>query len=137
MPTVGGMPLIAVDFQGADATIWRPGPGRSIMDGPRNGNWCGGNWSGGQVPSLNGGKDGTAKPMDSMDSCCMQHDFCYEKCDKVPASQHKACLKKCDATLVGCLQSLNKDCTKWAQPPRKGTESDSESYRDNAIRLFR
>lgn len=75
--------------------------------------------------------------MDSLDSCCKTHDLCYESCEKGPPSLHKTCIKKCDAGLVGCLKDLSDDCRKWPKPPRKGTEDDSNSYRNHAISLFK
>ena len=44
---VEGNPLMYTDSRGLDATIWWPGPDRSYSDGPRNGYWGGGKWSGG------------------------------------------------------------------------------------------
>jgi len=133
---VSQKPLMSSDPWGLDETIWRPGPGRGMGDGPRNGNWCGGNWSGGKVPSMNGGKDGSAPPLDSLDSCCNVHDNCYSKCEKLPKGLQDACFIKCDRELVGCLKGLDDDCTKWPNPPRKNTEGDSQTYRDDAMRIF-
>ena len=134
---VDGIPLLFADPFGLDRTIWRGGPGRWMFsDGPRNGNWCGGDWSGGKVPSQNGGKDGTLPPLDSVDSCCNVHDNCYAKCEKSPKGLQDACYIKCDRELVGCFRSLDDDCTKWPNPPRKNTEGDSQLYRDDAMRLF-
>jgi RHS repeat-associated protein len=135
---VGGNPLSFADPTGLDKTYWRSPSGRNSWDGgPRNGNWCGGNWSGGQVPSANGGKDGPAPPLDSMDSCCMVHDQCYAKCEALPkGSTQEACLITCDQSLTQCLKKLNDDCTRWPNPPKQGTESDSQQYRDDAIRIF-
>ncbi|HZS67380.1 MAG TPA: Ig-like domain-containing protein [Burkholderiales bacterium] len=133
---VEGKPLQFADPFGLDRTIWRPGPGRNVADGPRNGNWCGGNWSGGLAPSANHGKDGTAPPQDSLDDCCMAHDQCYEKCEQLPKQLQKACMIACDRDLLDCLGKLDDDCTKWPRPPRAGTEGDSQTYRDDATRLF-
>ena len=130
-------PLRFSDPLGLDRTTWIGGANRWGMGGgPRNGNWCGGDWSGGQMPSAHGGKDGTAKPMDSLDTCCMKHDQCYSGCENVPLSARGACIANCDRSLVGCLKDLNDDCSKWASPPRKGTEGDSQMYRDDTIRWF-
>ena len=134
---VSGNPLQTGDLFGLDRTIWAGGPGRwMLMDGPRNGNWCGGNWSGGKVPSQNGGKDGTLPPMDSLDSCCKLHDNCYSTCERLPNAIQYSCYIKCDREMVGCLKHLDDDCTKWPSPPRMGTEGDSQVYRDDAMRLF-
>ncbi len=132
------MPIAKFDPFGLDETVWMPGRGRSIAGGPRNGNWCGGNWSGGQVPSLNRGQDGPRGPVDSLDRCCMVHDSCYSQCDRYPEKNvREACLINCDRGLVTCLRNLNDDCTKWSEPPRPRTESDSQWYRDDAMRVFR
>ncbi len=134
---VEARPLRYTDPFGLDRTIVPPGPGRSVSDGPRNGNWCGGNWSGGQVPSLNGGRDGTATPTDSLDQCCMVHDLCYGRCEKIQEKNARsACMNACDRDLVKCLRDLNDDCTKWPKPPHSRTEADSQIYRDDATRWF-
>lgn len=134
---VGNDPISKFDAFGLDETVWMPGRGRSISDGPRNGNWCGGNWSGGQVPSLNRGQDGPRGPVDSLDRCCMVHDRCYAKCDRYPEKNvRETCLINCDGGLVRCLRDLDDDCTRWAEPPRPRTESDSQWYRDDALRHF-
>jgi RHS repeat-associated protein len=134
---VSSNPLAYSDPYGLDRTVWRGGPGRSAFsDGPRNGNWCGGDWSGGQVPSRNQGRDGGLPPMDSLDSCCMAHDNCYGKCRNLAKGVQQNCFIKCDRGLVTCLTKLDDDCTKWPNPPRKGTEVDSQFYRDDAIRIF-
>jgi RHS repeat-associated protein len=135
---VEGRPIDSSDLFGLDRTIWWPfGEGRNITDnGPRNGNWCGGNWSGGQVPSMSGGRDGTAPPLDSLDKCCMVHDKCYGRCDALPKGLQKSCRITCDRAAVRCLRSLDDDCTKWQEPPRAGTEADSQIYRDDMMRLF-
>ncbi len=135
---VGGNPVSYVDPLGLDRTIWSSPPGRnSLVEGPRNGNWCGGNWSGGVVPSANGGRDGTAPAVDGMDSCCKVHDQCYAKCDALPkGAEQEACRVACDRPFVQCLKRLDNDCTKWSSPPRQSTESDTQQYRDDAIRIF-
>jgi RHS repeat-associated protein len=130
-------PLELIDRWGLDATVWPPGPGRSVSDGARNGNWCGGNWSGGQVPSLNGGKDGTKPPVDSLDRCCMAHDQCFGNCDAIPAKGPKnKCMYDCNRDFVGCMQRLGDNCSKWPEPPRSGTEGDTQRYRGIATWYF-
>ncbi|MBJ7312914.1 RHS repeat-associated core domain-containing protein [Rugamonas sp. CCM 8940] len=121
---VGGNPLGYTDPFGLDATIWSPGPGRSLRDGPRNGNWGGGRWSGG----VSGGGTGTAPPTDSGDACYMRHDQCYDS--NTPRAT-------CDRRLVDELRALPNDPRQWPVPPRPGTEGDTRRYRDNAILLFR
>jgi len=120
---VGGNPVSYVDPRGLDKTIWSPGPGRSIADGPRNGNWGGGKWSGG-VP---GGGTGTAPPLDSADACYMRHDQCYDS---------GAAKKSCDTKLASELKALPADPRQWPMPPRPGTESDTVQFKNGAIFLF-
>jgi RHS repeat-associated protein len=135
---VEARPLNYSDPFGLDRTIWSSGTGRSMSEGPRNGNWCGGNWSGGQVPSLHGGREGPHGPVDSLDGCCMVHDRCYERCEKVQEKNaRKACMiTECDRVLVKCLSDLDNDCTRWPERPRAGTEGDSQTFRDDAMRYF-
>jgi uncharacterized protein RhaS with RHS repeats len=121
---VGGDPVSYVDPEGLDKTVWSPGIGRSVADGPRNGNWGGGKWSGGVA----GGATGTAPPLDSADACYMRHDQCYDS---------GASKKSCDAKMVDELRSLAKDPRTWAMPPRPGTERDTIRYLSGAIFLFK
>ena len=116
-------PLGWIDPMGLDETTWR------IPFGPKNGNWGGMCWSGGK--SCTSDTPGTAPPLDSGDRAYMNHDKCYEK-----AGGNISCVKKCDKKLVDELKSLPEDSKKWPEPPRKGTEGDSESYRRSAIRHF-
>jgi hypothetical protein len=64
------------------------------------------------------------------------HDDCYSKCEKLPKGFQDACFIKCDRELVACTKGLDDDCTKWTNPPRKNTESDSQNYRDDVMRIF-
>ena len=135
---VGGRPLVRIDVLGLDETIWRPGPGRKLGDGPRNGNWCGGNWSGGWAPSIHDGQSGPRPPVDGLDDCCMAHDKCWDACDRLPpGAPREACvIGGCDKAFVKCLVDLGDDCTVWQRPPRLKTASDSQVFRDDAIRYF-
>lgn len=100
--------------------------GRSLVsDGPTNGNWGGGNWSGGLGPGQIGP---VAPPLDSGDACYMSHDQCYGSCGRT---------KQCDQDLRVCLGKLPEDSRKWLNPPRIGTEGDSERYRRGALIIFR
>jgi hypothetical protein len=131
------------DPTGLDSTHWG-GDGRCVLDGPRNGNWCGKNWSGGRNPRRNGGTSGGALPLDSLDDCCMAHDNCWVVCDTQPTSGVPAadtsnrarCRRECDRTFVRCLNQLDGDCRNWPNRPRRGTEDDSNSYRRSAIEWF-
>jgi RHS repeat-associated protein len=125
---VDSNPLSYIDPMGLDRTIWNPpGPGRSRTDGPRNGNWGGKNWSGG-APA---GAGGTAAPTDSGDECYMRHDQCWGRC-----AGDRACMRACDYDLNDELGRLPRDSTQWPRPPRRGTERDSETFRDRARSFF-
>lgn len=122
-------PVNWIDPSGLDATSWG-GDGRSIGDGPKNGNWGGGNWSGGWNPNKHGGIDGPAAPMDSGDESYMYHDICYGKatsdCEK----------KACDKKLISSLRNLPLNPKKWAHPPKPGTEFDSAKFARDAMEYF-
>jgi len=80
-----------------------------------HGNWCGPNWTGGQVEPFipSNDKDGYYKdPRDYVDKVCSFHDKCYAKCrDKHPCSPlgRSLCSRKCDFFLVGRLVGNPKD----------------------------
>ena len=120
---VGGNPVSYIDPLGLDKTIWSPGPGRSIFDGPRNGNWGGGKWSGG----VSGGGTGTAPALDSGDECYQRHDQCFDS-----GTQKASCNRK----LVDELKALPYDPRQWPRPPAPGTEGDSDRFRRGAITIF-
>ena len=124
---VGGNPLAYVDPEGLDATRWinRSG-GRPISDGPTNGNWGGGCWSGGQY-SCRGNPNGAAPPTDSADACYMRHDLCYD------AGRPRL---QCDRELVQDLRDLPRDPLRWAVPPPPGTEGDTLRFLRGAILMF-
>jgi len=122
---VSNSPVTFVDPLGLDQTIWDfGGNGRY---GPRNGNWGGSDWSGGQVPGRNGGRDGTLPPTDSADRCYMEHDRCYERC-----SDHR----RCDEQLLRCLHNLPWDPRNWPEPPRPGTLLDTLRFMTYAEGYF-
>jgi hypothetical protein len=104
----------------------------------RYGNWCGKNWSGGQ----GGGRipGNPAGPFDSVDECCMAHDYCCAavdacpKCDKGEFSSEKL---SCDRTLVGCLDKLKgKAPENWPKPPQPGKGADAYFFCQKAKNLF-
>jgi hypothetical protein len=137
-------PINEIDILGLDETKWFGG-GRSILDGPRNGNWGGRNWSGGHNPEEYGGYSGGGLPTDSGDQCYMEHDICYYKCLKKydwPSNRCEdqellsECKIECDMKLVNCLMGLPNDPRNWAFPPKEGTEEDSARFRDWAIMVF-
>jgi RHS repeat-associated protein len=121
---VGQNPLNFADRLGLDKTIWFPlGDGRSIADGPRNGNWGGGKWSGGR----SGNVTGNALPLDSADACYMRHDLCYDS---------GTAKKQCDARLISELKALPINPRKWPVPPKLGTEADTILFLIGAILIF-
>ena len=131
---VSNNPINWRDPYGLDATSYL-GDGRSIPNGPKNGNWGGINWSGGWNPQQHGGEDGPLPPTDSADICYMHHDHCYGFVDKQSCGggEHK---KSCDSTLLNCLRKLSHNPEKWALPPKKGTENMSEAFRTDANSFF-
>jgi RHS repeat-associated protein len=133
-----GNPLRYADPRGLDETVWESRGGRGIGDGPRNGNWCGKNWSGGWVPALHSGLLGPYGATDSLDTCCKAHDLCWEDCErlKTDPKRYMECRYKCDKGIVKCLKELDADCTKWPRRPREGTEADSQIFADDAHRFF-
>jgi RHS repeat-associated protein len=125
---VDANPLGFVDPFGLDSTNYfnRSG-GRSLWNGPTNGNWGGKCWSGGRY-SCNGNPVGDAPPLDSGDACYQRHDMCYVAC-----ASNAACRTTCDSKLVNELRSLPAEPTQWPQPPRPGTENESRIYREDAM----
>lgn len=133
-------PINSTDPSGLDETFFDcvkdRGNGRTCSDGPRNGNWGGKNWSGGQNPNQHGGKDGTKPPLDSGDECYMAHDKCYESEAASSPKTKATAVRQCDLQLVSCLINLPSDSKKWPRPPRPGTEKDSEKFCQQAIQWF-
>jgi RHS repeat-associated protein len=127
-------PVNLIDPEGLDATNWwNATGGRSIWNGPTNGNWGGKCWSGGQYSCGPGNGLGNAPPTDSGDACYQRHDTCYGTC----GTNNQQCIGTCDRKLFDELRDLSDDPRRWPQPPRPGTEGDSESYRKEAIWWFR
>jgi RHS repeat-associated protein len=128
---VGSGPVNFVDPGGLDETLpINTSGGRHAWDGPTNGAWGGKCWSGGQY-SCGGHPMGTKPPTDSGDACYMHHDNCWANC-----GGDKLCMSACNRTLVKELQALPADPSKWPQPPRQGTNGQSNRYRDLAIWYF-
>jgi RHS repeat-associated protein len=109
-------PVNWIDPNGRDRTSWG-GFGRSITDGPKNGNWGGQCWSGGQASCGRKGM-GDAPPTDSADECYMEHDIGYEACENDWANP-SGCRSECNKDLVQCLEKLPGDPRDWPNPPRK------------------
>jgi len=126
---VSAIPLLRADSFGLE------GGGFST----RYGNWCGKNWSGGH----NGPKipQNPAGPIDSVDECCMNHDYCYAKfeCDSCGSgSEKKAGKEECDRVLVSCLDALKgKAPQNWPKAPPPGTETDAYFFCQKAKWYFR
>jgi RHS repeat-associated protein len=121
---VDNNPLRWIDPTGLDKTIWNnTSGGRSRWKGPTNGNWGGGCWSGGKY-SCGDNPPGYAPPTDSGDQCYQRHDDCYAKC-----GANVICIAVCNKQLVKELKNLPDDSGSWPNPPKPGTEGDSEKYR--------
>jgi RHS repeat-associated protein len=133
---VANSPLRWRDPVGTDRSIWRPfDPGRRILDGPRNGNWGGGNWSGGYPGDVPIGSVGLPlPPTDSADDCYMHHDYCYDDCDY--GCRDRNCYSDCNRDIVKCLDQLPYDPTQWPMPPVPGTEDQSRKFADDARWYF-
>ncbi len=128
---VGGNPLKYFDLYGLDATrLFNRDGGRSAFDGPTNGNWGGGTYSG------NGNGMGPSLPTDRADECYMINDICYEICENQCDRNEQECKRACDRDLLSCLRKLPEDPRKWPDPPRPGTEDDSRKYRRAAEWYF-
>lgn len=123
-----------IDPYGLDVTSFL-GDGRSIYDGPKNGNWGGKNWSGGWNPQQHGG-DGPLPPTDSADACYMNHDHCYGFVDIQSCGNNNENIKVCDAELLNCLSKLSHNPRNWSSPPRPGTEDMSEAFKTDATVYF-
>jgi RHS repeat-associated protein len=132
---VSSNPISYIDLFGLDATSFL-GDGRTIYDGPKNGNWGGKNWSGGRNPQQNWGLDGPQPPTDSADICYMNHDHCYGFVDNQSCGNHNEEKKTCDVELLNCLAKLSHDPRDWPLPPRPGTENMSEAFRTDATVYF-
>jgi RHS repeat-associated protein len=132
---VGGNPLSWMDPHGLTPVNGIPADGSWDT---YYGNWCGKNWSG----ACNGPiiPSNPAKPIDSLDSCCMDHDYCYAKyeCDTcMPEVDKEAGKKECDKTFLACLYKLrNTPLYHWPKPPPRGTEANAYGYFQKAMRSF-
>jgi len=105
----------------------------------RYGNWCGKNWSGGRQGRII--PQNPAGPIDSVDECCMAHDYCYaavESCKTCPQEDDSPQKLSCDRILVGCLDKLSgKPPYAWPKPPPYGEEpSNAYFFCQKAKRYF-
>jgi RHS repeat-associated protein len=114
---------------------------RRFTDGPRYGNWCGKDWS--------GGPEGEDPPIDSLDDQCKKHDDCWGNCDKhcievlrIPGPDghavypHQICMELCNKDFVRDLEDLPKDPRTWPRPPKPGFDG-ADSYKDLSIKWFK
>lgn len=130
---VGSNPLSFIDPYGL-------APSGSGSFSTRYGNWCGKNWSGGQAGRLI--PQNPAAPVDSVDACCRDHDYCYAKyeCDNkcMPEKEKKTGKAKCEDTFVDCLDKLKgKAPQNWPQPPKSGTEAEAYFFCQKAKWWFK
>jgi len=117
-------------------TTWR-GEGRTVFDGPKHGNWCGKNWSGGWNPERHKGEDGPLDPIDSLDDACKNHDLgagaCVQKDVPHGGETHlERCGKENDHRFLRDLQGLPDDPRQWKQPPASGAEFPAYLYKKGA-----
>lgn len=97
----------------------------------RYGNWCGKDYSGGRVGRLIPANP--AGPIDSVDECCMTHDYCYARFECVGRCMSDGDRKvgkfACDEEMFKCLDSLRgKAPQNWPKPPKSGTEAEAYFY---------
>jgi hypothetical protein len=94
----------------------RPRPPRYIGGG-LHGNWCGGGHPPDEYrpPNRGGGILPRVPPIDALDSCCFNHDDCYEihNCGIARIIFSLMC-RLCDCTLARCAMSV--DCNQSPYP---------------------
>jgi hypothetical protein len=118
-PPFGFLPVGATRLYNGDG-------GRSIFDGPTNGNWGGSKWSGGQYAPP-GRPNGTLPPVDSGDELYMAHDLCWDR-----VGDDKQGKRACDRDLINGLDALPPSPKDWPRPPPPGTEGDTQWFRNGA-----
>lgn len=132
-------PLIFSDPLGLDATrVLNTASGRKFWHGPTNGNWGGKCWSGGTYSCGPGGKAGNLPPTDSGDACYKLHDECYDSptCNTPDTAKNQTGVRQCNEALKKCLRNLPEDPKLWPEPPKPGTETDTQNYREGALSWF-
>jgi RHS repeat-associated protein len=129
---VRGNPLLWRDMLGLE-----PAAGRGFS--PYYGNWCGKNWSGGCKGSII--PQSPEMPIDSVDDCCMAHDYCFAKyeCSNCMSTQEmKVGKETCNQTLVSCLDKLKGMHPRdWPHPPPVRRETDAYFFSQKAKWWFR
>jgi RHS repeat-associated protein len=114
-------PLIGADFFGL------AGEGFST----RYGNWCGKDWSGGVASPLI--PKNPAAPVDSLDECCMTHDYCVAKYECVDCTLTKVDrtigIETCDRSMLDCVEKFKGKAPQvWRKPPAIGTEAEAHFF---------
>ena len=125
--------LFGVEFGGDGRPFWQP----------REGNWGGQDWSGGQNPKRHGGEDGELPPVHSADESYKKHDKSWGYCDNVdilandPDKWRKDCKREADKELVKELKPLPDSPKAWDRPPQAGQEDPAKKFKEGAIWWFR
>ena len=125
--------MFGVEFGGEGRPIWQP----------REGNWGGQDWSGGQNPKQHGGADGDLPPVHSADERYKRHDNGWGYCDNVdilandPTQWRKDCKREADKELVKELEQLPENPKDWDRPPPKGQEDSATIFRKGATWWFK
>lgn len=122
-PWFGFIPVAATRMINRDG-------GRSLFDGPTNGNWGGKAWSGGQYAPP-GQPNGSSPPLDSGDDLYRQHDLCFDA-----AAGSRAAMRDCNRALIQGLDALPESPRDWPRPPPPGTEGDTQRFRSWAEHWF-
>ncbi len=122
----------SMDRAGPDGVEWG-GKGRTIIDGPKHGNWGGKNHS--------GGADGKQPPVNSADREYKRHDLNYGKAKRTPIlgdvkKMQKEMIRAADKKLAGALKQLPDNSDHWDMPSSKGDKNASEWFRKKAIWWF-
>ena len=112
LPPTPGAPA----YGGGSSLPKRPRPPQ-LIGGGLHGNWCGGSHPPSQYrpPNRGGGILPGVPPIDELDSCCFNHDDCYEmyNCGIVGIIFDPMCAM-CDCNLALC--ALRVDCNKSPSP---------------------
>jgi RHS repeat-associated protein len=143
---VHGNPLRSVDALGLDEANWNNTAGGRSRWIPTYGNWCGNCWSGGQYSCGPKRLTGTATPTDSLDACCREHDYCYNKCTRrtpcgffrwCESAGDVKCIIMCDWDLLHDIHDLPANPRDWPRPPQPGTERGAQNYREGVDWVFK
>jgi RHS repeat-associated protein len=122
-----------------DAFGLQPRPGNLSW-----GNWCGGGWSGGYETKII--LPNSKPPVDSLDACCMVHDYCYAERERNKKQNLGKCdqsLKDaCDKQMMDCVNSLPANTKDWPMPASKNVNGlilpnqQADVFRDRLKTLF-